>query len=65
MRPNLLFASQNPIASEAASSATVARNSAILVVVAVTGNPSSVVKPVKPLFPPNPVSLRKNSSIPA
>ena len=47
------------------SNMTVARNSAIRVVVAVMENPSNVVKPVKPLLPPNPVSLRKNSNIPA
>ncbi len=43
---------------------TVARNSAIRVVVAVMENPSNVVKPVKPLLPPNPVSLRKEQQHP-
>ncbi len=65
IRPNLLCASAAPSHSVSNSSKTVAINRLARVPVAVTGKPSSVVKPVKPLFPPNPVSLRKNSSIPA
>ncbi|MOA17085.1 hypothetical protein D3C78_1373270 [compost metagenome] len=61
----MLRARAKPIAKLAASNNTVARNSATRVPVAVIGKPSSVVKPVKPLLPPNPVSLRKNSSMPA
>ncbi|MNN70115.1 hypothetical protein D3C81_1859470 [compost metagenome] len=49
----------------ATSNSTVAKNSTARVPGSVMPKPRIVRKLVKPLLPPKPVSLRKNSSIPA
>ena len=64
-RPSLDETIARPSSRKPSSAAPVSTNSAIRVSGAVIGKPRMRLKSVKPLLPPKPVSLRKNSSIAA
>ena len=64
-RPNLLTTIQRDSRKKPTSTEPVSANKASRVEVCCRGMPQMRLKSVKPLLPPKPVSLRKNSSMAA
>ena len=64
-RPNLLRISQRAIKKKPSSVRPVSTNSVMRMLGVAMGRPRMRLKSVKPLLPPKPVSLRKNSSMAA
>ncbi len=62
-RPNLELTSQRASSSVTSSTAALSTNSATRICGVAIGMPRMRLKSVKPLLPPKPVSLRKNSSM--
>lgn len=64
-RPNLLRTSQRASRKKPSSASPVSTNSVMRMFCVAMGVPRMRLKSVNPLFPPKPVSLRKNSSMAA